>query len=420
MTRTPTESACPSRHDQPAPLVSPRAVCAYVALGVLLTQAAAAAELKLDTSLAAVGQYDSNVLRVEPGPVLTAVSPSGETSDRVLNAVATANLQYKLDRQRLYVMGDATRQWYKRFNQLNHDEYSATGGLDWTGADWIDGTFSVHQDHRMVPEAARLVPSLSLDFQTDQNASAGLNVNVAPQWRMESKFDWIKQDSPSITAPFYLNERDYTVAGKYLGLGQVAMGLQLQYQDGVFTGPIVPPNTVVTLAMLPLPQGTSQFHQYNEDLTVDYTVNQMSKLTSKLGASQRRVPGSPNAAANGFTGELQYKRTVSALTKVTLGVFRRLQTFPSFSDYVTESGASAQLDWQPTLKLYTSVLAQYIDDSYHGSDRSDKLALLDAGVNYQWFEHFSLKPGFHFEDRKSSTTYSYIDRIYSLEAKLMF
>ncbi|HVT36148.1 MAG TPA: hypothetical protein VHE37_11205 [Nevskiaceae bacterium] len=385
----------------------------------------AAAQFKFDASAAALEQYDSNVFRLSSsGQAYDPVSAKfdDKRDDSILNGVATARLEYKFDDQRIYLNGDGTRQWYHHYKVLDHDEYNAGGGFDWRATDWVDGSASAHQDHRMVPQSARLLPTLTVAMQKDQNASGGINFTAGKLWRLETRFDWQKQDAPSPDAQFFMNERDYTVAGKYLGLGPAAVGLQVQYIDGVFTAPVLPPNTVVTPANYrTFALGTSPYHQYNEDLTVDYTVSSLSSFTTKLGVSQRRDPQGVQPPTNGFTGELQYKRTISPLTTLTFALQRKLQSYPSFNDFVVESGGYGQLEWRPTLKIYTNLLAQYLEDSFHSADRADRLALVDAGVAYQVFEHFSIKPGFHYEDRRSSGgVYSYVDRIYSMEAKLIF
>ncbi len=409
----------------PPALIQATAIC--LALGVFARPAAA--QFKFDTSLSGVEQFDSNVFRLPSGatdPLAPdpPIGPDEPRDDRITNAVATAKLEYQLDQQRLYIFGDATRQWYQRYSMLDHDEFSGTGGLDWRAADWVDGSVSAHKDRRMVPESARLIPSLELDFVTGRSASGAVNFTISPQWRLETKAEWTKQDSPSLTALYFMNERTYTLNPKFTGLGQAAVGLQLQYVDGTITAPQVPLNTKPVLADAisgVYPIVTSRYRQYNEDVTVDYTVNSLSKLTAKLGSSQRRDPDNVQPPSNGFTGELQYKRTISPLTTMTFALQRKLQSYPSFNDFVVESGGYAQLEWKPTLKIYTSLLAQYLEDSFHSVDRTDQLALVDAGVNFQAFEHFSIKPGFHFEDRRSSGgVYSYVDRIYSVEAKLSF
>ena len=380
------------------------------------------AQLKLDTSLSGVAEYDSNVFRLPsgaPAPGTTVISiPADQRSDRILMAVATANLEYKVGDQRLYLLGDGTHYWYRTYSALNRNEGNGEGGLQWRASDELDGKLSYQQSRRMVPEEARAIPSLDLAYTTNRTASAGINFNVAPQWRLETRGDWIRQDSPAPTVQYKLDEHDYTLGTKYLGLGAIAMGFEVQGIDGSFTAPFIPVGTIPTL---PLTLTTSHYRQYSEDLTVDYTVNGLSKLTAKVGSSQRRTRDNSAADSNGFTGELKYKRTISALTSVTLGLFRRLQSYPSFNDYVVETGGSGQLEYHPTPKLYSSLLLQYVNDQFHGADRSDRLALLDAGVGYELFDHFSIKPGVHLENRRSSGgTYSFIDRIYSVEAKLTF
>lgn len=390
---------------------------ATMALALSVPAGEALALFKLDTNFSGTALHDSNLFRI--GDNVAPPGPSGQRDDTIYIGAASLQLEEKIGEQRLYVRGEGAHYAYDEYKSLERNEYDGAGGLDWKINDVIDGSLAVRQGRHLVPLEARLTPSLDPDMQTNREASAGLNLNVTPSWRLETRGGWLEQDSPSPAVFFHMEERSYAIGGKYLGLGEVATGLEIELTDGTFTAPPYP-----VPGLPPPPPGTlvtTEYSQLEELLTVDYKVSGMSTLQAKIGAAQRRIDNDPNADSSAFTGELEYKRTISAMTKVTAGVFSRLRSYPSFDDYVIETGGSGQVEWQPTHKLYFSVFAQYLKDSFNSVDRSDSLALLDAGMRYQMFEHFSIKPSYRYEDRSSSDgAFDFTDQIYGVEARVNF
>ena len=379
----------------------------WIVCGALITGVAgfpAQAQLKLDGHLSETGQYDSNVFRVSPGTARDELGTK-HREDYVSDTQAGADAQYLIGQQRLYASGDVDRLVYDHWSQLDRNEFQWLGGMDYKLGTEVDGNGEYREQRRMVAEENRAAPSLNRDMELDRNAGGSFNVNVTPEWRVETRADWTEQDSPSADAFFHYDETKYTLGLKYLGLGPITTGLQAQYltgayADGVENGP---------------------YRQVNLDYTLDWKQNANSDLTLLLGGSKRRGRDGSTQSFDGFTGELDYKNAVTAKTTVGASVFRRVQTDAVVADYVAETGTSVYANWQATPKIYVNLLASYTDDKYKLSGREDKLALAQLGLNYQALRWFSLKPSVQYENRDSNTSqFSFADTVASLELKAQF
>src|SRR5882757_11080935 len=163
----------------------------------------ASADLKLDTYLSSEAEYDSNVFRVSSATAQQALGTT-RRDDEILNSEAGANVEYRWDQQRLYASGEVNRILYQRNSALDHNEYQWLGGTTWKLSTTADGGAEYKMARRMVPEENRATPNVSLDFEMDRSAGGSANLMINPQWRLESRIDWIEQDSPSPDARFHL------------------------------------------------------------------------------------------------------------------------------------------------------------------------------------------------------------------------
>jgi hypothetical protein len=364
----------------------------------------ALAEFKIDNHLSSQIEYDSNVYRVSSATAKQTLG-SSQRDDEILTSEAGSDIAYLWNAQRLYASGNVRRVLYRRASELDHNEFDWLGGLNWKLGSSVDGDGEYKMQRRMVPEENRALPTTRLDFETDHNAGGSVNLMIDPQWRAESRVDWVEQDSPSQDALFHLDETKYTLGAKYLGLGPVNMGLQAQYLTGTFDDGIQ----------------NGPYRQVNLDYTLDYKSGSLSQLSMLLGGSRRRGRNGSSESFSGFTGELHYKRFISGKTTLGADFFRRVESYAVLADYVAETGGDVNMDWQATPKLFVNLLVSFTDDSFQVSARKDQLLITAFSLKYQPITWFFLKPTVQYESRHSNqTVYSFVDTVVGLQGTLQF
>jgi hypothetical protein len=359
---------------------------------------------KLDASVAGVRQYESNIFQLSD----TVAQQSGlglARSDWIDEPLADLDTEYRAGPQRLYASGEARRFVYERFDTFDRDEYNWRSGLDWKLTSLLDGGLSYGQDRLMLPEQNRAAPSLNRDMEFDRSANGSANLNIAPEWRVESRVDWTRQNSPAPDAEFRYNQTAYTLAAKYLGIAHVAAGLEGQYSVGNYADALL----------------SSQYRQFTGALTGELTGSAVSTLSVDLGMSRRADDSGQQGVSSGFSGDLKYRRTISGKTQFAVDLFRLITTYPSTADTVQQTGASFDARYSATRKINVQLLAEYLDDSFQQAARRDRTAIARLGVDYAALRWFELSPAIQWQSRYSTDYfYSFADTVVSLEAKLKY
>ncbi len=377
-------------------------LCGTLAVGICGSPAQA--DLKLDTHLSSEGEYDTDIFRVSQAVAEQTLGTS-HLSDFILDSQAGADVAYGLGQQKLYASGDVDRILYKLRTGLDHNEFKWLGGMDWKLGDAFNGGAEYKDSRRMVPEEARATPSTELAFESDRSAGGSFNANITPEWLAGGRVDWSQQESPSPEVYFRMHETTYTLDTKYQGLGYISVGAQVQYVDGKAADSTL----------------SGPFTQINTDLTLDYKSGSVSKLSLLLGGSSIRFEQGASQSYSSEHIDLQYKRSLSAKTSLSVDAFRRTEVYAVLADFVEETGADVSLDWQASPKIFVDLLGSYTLDSFKPDIRNDRVALAQVALNYQPLTWLSFKPAVHYQNRRSDQDlYDFADTIVSLEAKLKF
>src|SRR5581483_9401937 len=182
-------------------------------------------------------EFDSNVFSLPNRDQAILLTGDAARDDTDWRSVAGLDAAYAWDRgrDRLGVTAEGRRLLYDRFSQLDHNEYLASGQFDWKAGTAWDGTLGARQERRMASFATR-TGTTERDMELDHNANAGVNVNLDPEWRVETAATWHKLDSPLPGFPdFQLRESGGTAALKYLGVSHLTAGVEAGYTDGRFS-----------------------------------------------------------------------------------------------------------------------------------------------------------------------------------------
>ena len=282
---------------------------------------------------------------------------------------------------------------FAHFNELDHDEYLFSGGLDWHLSRAFKGLLEASQERRIASFEDRR--STTLILETERIARATANVDITPLWRVETSLQRRDLDSPLPDFPeFRLQEDTVGAALKYLVVDHVAAGIYTEYLQGEFEGT---PNA-------------GRFRQTSVALTGDYSIEGFSGVSAAIGATQRQQRGGEGEKA--LTGKLAYNRVLTSKTKIDLQVFRRLLSYVGGASSIKEDGASANVIWQATPKtaavlLYQRTQGRFEEASSNSgtSGRSDKGEIASLTIKYQVLPWMALRPYAGYQSRESNTAF---------------
>lgn len=374
---------------------SRRARYRLTAPGLLLTLACplpAAAVGSLVPYGSAQVEYNSNIFALESREQALAQNGDDRLSDRLLRYVLGVEGKLTLSQQALRAKVEGRRVDFDRFGYLDHDEYLLSAGLDWQLSSAVDGLLELGQERRMASFEDRNTTDLTLE--TERTARATANVDITPEWRLETGLERRELDSPLPNFPdFELTEDTAGVAIKYLLIDRLAAGVYAEALRGRFKGTA----------------NSGRFHQESLALVADYSVEDFSSVGAELGIT-KRTEANGGGGDQALTGELSYHRELTGKTKVDLQVFRRVRSYVGGASSVTEDGASLGLAWQATVKTSVAALYQWTQGSFQdagaateNSGRSDQGEIASLKVSYQMLPWIALRPYGGYQLRDSNT-----------------
>lgn len=381
------------------PRIERRASARFIAIGacgLFLAPVITVAEVTLDTSAYAQYEHDSNVFYLAPGVTVPGASQA-DPSDSVFTAGGKFMVSELWQLQKLFLSLQGSDVRYDRFVQLDHIDYNVDGGWVWKlGRDW-DGRFEVTRLRSEVPFT--YLVSSQLFLQTEQRETAAVNLQFSSDWRIESTAFTRQVDLPQQLAPeLQLTETSGQVEFKYTGISRTTAGVMAAYFAGNYDNP----------GFLSQVVGFSpSYHQTTVGLTSTYAVSGLSSLQGQIGYT-RRVTPNPAADDSGVTGDLHYKRALTAKTSIDLDFSRALQSYLTGVGSELDSIANLQIRWEATYKIAVAVLYAYTyrqlpnQGFVPGTDRLDHLQSTTLQMEYLVRPWLSLKPYARYETRSSN------------------
>jgi len=322
------------------------------------------------------------------------VGKNGPTfADTFFNTRGGVEGTYLLDEQAFFGTAEFRHFNYDNFTALNHNEELFDGGLKWKLLRTVDGLLEYRHEQRSV-QFQDLAASTQLTLETENNVTASVNVNVTPEWRLESLARNHVLNSPRTDIPGLSVHEDSLREGlKYLGVANLAAGVELEYLAGKYNHD--------PLALNP------NYHQITVAGAATYVVSGLTNFTGNLGYSRRTDPS--NTGLSGLTGSLGYRRSVTAKTSVNLQLSRALNTYVTTGGNEVDTSAAATVNYQATYKILVRAGYSYTDSKFPGTpngagtiDRADHLQFASLDLTYQVLHWLSIRPYARYQARHSN------------------
>ena len=350
------------------------------------------ADLEAHPYAGAQYEFNSNIFALASREEMIADTGQSQRSDTDLRSTIGLDAKGAFGPDRLSGTIEGRRYLFDRFSDLDHNEYLYTGEFDWKAASILDGKLGIDQERRMAAFSDRISTQLAMEI--DRVLDAGFNVDLDPEWRMETGAKLHRLNSPLPGFPdFKLRENTGTVALKYRGTAKFTSGLQAVYVDGRFSG--VPDSPA--------------YSQFTGLLTSTYTVSGKTDLDSDIGYTyfRSRDPGGTNIGGLSVTIGLNERFT--GKTSADLHAYRRVEGFVAGADAVTDTGIDVGLQWQATTNFGVQTSYEWVYSEYgalgpgapSGSDRRDHAQLTTLSLNFLPLDWLALRLYGNYTDRES-------------------
>jgi hypothetical protein len=338
-------------------------------------------------------EYNTNVFDIPSGSAAPLGKHGPTYADTFFEERAGVEGTYLIDQERFFGTAEFRRFDYQDLTELSHNEELFDGGLKWKLSRLLDGTVEYRHEQRMV-QFQDVTASTSLILETENTANLAFNVNVTPEWRLETAAKDHVLDSPRNDVPgLSLHEDSVREGLRYLGVTNLSAGVDAGYLEGKYRND--------PLALTP------NYHQFSANLAAAYTVSGLTNFNGTLGYTKRVDP--TNAGLSGITGSLGYLHSLSGKTSLSVLVNRELSTYLTTGGNEIDTTASTSLNWQVTYKIglkagYGYTLSKYPEnpDGALFIERTDHFQTANVEATYQVLHWLSIRPYARYQTRHSN------------------
>ena len=341
-------------------------------------------------------EHNTNIFDLPAGQG-TPIGKHGPTfGDTFFETRAGLQVTYPIDRQQFFGTAEFRRFDYDNFTLLDHNEELFDGGLKWKLGYAVDGLLEYKHEQRMV-QFQDLQAYTQLILEKENNATASANVDITPEWRVESKVNDHVLESPRSDVPGLSLHEDSILEGlKYLGVANLSAGFEADYLDGRYNHD--------PLALDP------NYHQISGALAATYIISGLTNFSGNVGYTRRTDP--TNAGLSGVTGRITYQHSISSKTSINLQLSRVLSTYVSTGGNEIDTTAGATVNWQATYKILVRAGYSYTDSSFPGTpvgaatiDRVDHFQSANVDLTYQVLHWLSIRPYARYQNRHSNDSF---------------
>jgi len=359
--------------------------------------------------------YNSDVFYLPtngPAPI----GKDGPTfADSTLRTRVGLDGTYFWDQQKFYATVEGRRYDYDHFTSLDHNEATVDGGLKWIAGAALDGTVDYRHERSMV-QFTDLIDATQLILQTENTGTVTARLFVTPDWRVDSQLKDREFYSPRPDAPDLGLHEDSIIEGlRYLGLGDISAGFDVQYLRGTYS------HAPVTEA------AALRYHQVTVEGTVTYVLSGLTTFSGNLGYTRRTddegsiLPGSNYSGNNvsGVTGKVTYKRDLTVKTSVGAELERAVNSYVTTAGSELDTSVNVFATWLATYKLSVRASYKWTDSEYpqfDAGERVDHVQYANIEATYDVLHWLSIRPYVRYQTRSSTLAdYSYNSTGFGIE-----
>ena len=370
---------------------------AIAAVGGLLLGVSGSLHAQLvDVSPFAVASiaHDSNLLRTQRG--VDGVSERRSDTLTRISLGLTAAFNPGLQAARLTAVYEPVQ--YRHFSRFNHEAYDLDARWTWRAGRRFDGQLGLTAERAIDDFANRSTPEAG--FVRRQGVRALGGYNLSPRLRVELEGRHDRRDGSGAASPGFDLRESIAVAGIYYQGNRLSrLGGSVSVTDGRF------PNR---------PAGTdlaTDYEQTSVEGQLVWSPSALSDLDWTLGYTRRRQQPTATRDYSGLTGRLEYRRRISAKTRVSLRGYRRIYSAELQDANLTiDDGLRLGVDWAWSYKTQVGVALERREVEFEAggafagaaSQLDDDIQSASVTLDWQALERLGLLLAVEHASRTSS------------------
>lgn len=333
-------------------------------------------------------EYASNIFNVHDKGQAEQENGDRNLDDIVTRWVAGVDARLPVSQQTLRATVEGRRLMFSHFDYLDHGEHLADAGLEWQMLRVLDGVIEYRQERRMASFEDR--DTTELTIEKERTATGTVNVDIDPDWRVETRVQSRQLESPLPEAPqLKLEENSIQVGVRHPDDAPLVFGVYALYVDGRF-------------AHVP---DAGKFDQQTVTATADYSVEKLYTIGAKLGYTQRQDEASAGGKVSAVTGGIAYHRQLTGKTSAGAEVFRRVDSYVGSAGAQKETGVGVDVAWEATPRISLVGAYQRTQSKFQGSSGAGDIREVAALVlKYQALPWLGIRPYAGYQARDSSSS----------------
>lgn len=369
-------------------------LCCAGVVGFAVVSPVSAQLLDVSPFATATVEHDSNLLRAS-GEDAAAL---GRRNDTITSLAVGLTAEFNPGLQAFRLTGLYRPVWYQHFEQFDHQAHELDARWDWEAGRRFDGNINLATERAIDDFANRSTPEAG--FVRRQRVRALGGYNLSPRVRLEAEGRVDRRDgSGAADSNFDLREYGLVVGAFYRGVQLSRAGFSVSVSDGEF--PNRAPGTNLA----------TEYQQTSLDGQLVWSPSPVSDLDLTIGYTQREQEPTSTRDFSGLTGRLEYRRSLSVKTNVSLLAYRRIYSAELQDANLTiDDGLRISLDWEWSYKTRLRAALERREVEFEaggalaasGSQLDDEIDLVTLEASWQALERLGLRLALEHDSRRSS------------------
>jgi len=314
-------------------------------------------------------------------------------SDTLLKLRAGMDALLASSLQSLVMKAEVRRIDYNNLSELSHTEWLLDGSFRYAVTSALNGNVEYRHEYRMVP-FDELPPDVRQPYlETEDLASAAVNVLTGTGWSLESRGKIRNLASPRPDLP-ELDLRESSIhEALRRTLGGLAVGLDAEYLSGSYTG----------AGQL----GTARYTQTTVLLAAERKVVGLSTFESAIGYTQREQ-SQPGGNVSVITGTFGYERELTGKSSAGVLLTRAVNNYVTSAGSEIDTTLALRGTWQATPKVKVTPAYSVVYSDFPGQTldsapgRHDRYQVVGLDIRYQALDSLSLRTYGRYDLRSSN------------------
>ena len=383
-------------------------------VAMLLNAALAHAESNITPHALVSYEQDSNLLLVPENALQLDASGEPRLQDSFEDYSGGIDADYLWRDNRLYLTTNVSRFEYQHFTQLNHNEFAATTGLDWTATHKLKGNIGGQYDRHQLSfvdiNTSSSSPQNLSYIETAQMAKTSATYDMNSHWHIDAGGSYSTAKLPDAGAQSYdMSQSEGNVGVKFTGSAKLTTGINIDRQNGHYNNST-------------RPGYTQTLYQY----TIDYKLGARTSVNGGIGYNKRVQTGTD--LPTNITGSFSFNQQLTAKTSYYIQFRRTQDTYnTAFGSQLTTAGIIG-VNWQATQKIslagnYEQDKAQVTGDisGTTNTRRDDKLKAANVSLKYTALRWLTISPYYRYQKRDSDlTAFNFRNNTYGISFEARF